>query len=243
VSVVVVESSVVVVVGASVVVVVGASVVVVVVGASVVVVVVGGSVVVVVVGGGLLVVVVVGGGDVVVVVAGGEVVVVVVGNGKGSGNSWIVGPGFVVVVEGLVETPVVLVELPLVCAPDFPDLVVGDVVEREPVDVDDFDDLFDDLFDGLVKITILGTAVVGVVVVGPAALVAAVVGVTELAGCVTGGFEATVVGTAARVGRLLDLNGPLRYRPTTRPVVTTTAATATISHLFHFSPPCSFGIW
>jgi hypothetical protein len=157
-------------------------------------------------------VVVVGGGEVVVVVAGGgEVVVVVVGNGNGSGNNWIVGPGFVVVVEGLVEMTVGLVELPLVCDPDLPDLVVGDVDEWEPVDVDDFDDLLDDLFEGLVKITIRGTVVVGVVVVvGPAALDAVVVGVTELAGCVTGGFEATVVGTAAREGRLLDLNGPLR---------------------------------
>jgi hypothetical protein len=229
VSVVVVSSSVVVVVGASVVVVVGASVVVVV-GASVVVVV-GASVVVV----GASVVVVVDFGRVVVVVGGGDVVVVVVGNGSGSGNSSIGVPSVVVVVlppcEGLVE-----MTLGWVCV--FPGLLPEEVVVVcFVVGVEEFF--------GLLKITIFGTTVVAMTPGTPD-----VVGVLPVlpvlpvwAGTVTAGFETTVVGTAARVGSLMDLNGPLRYRPMTRPVVTTTPATATASHLFHAPPPYFLGIW
>jgi hypothetical protein len=224
-------ASVVVVVGASVVVVVGASVVVVV-GASVVVVVGGGRCVVVVVGGAC-VVVVVGAGRVVVVV-GGAVVVVVVGNGSGSGNSWIGDVFWVVVVVPPPPPPVWdgLVEMTLgwVCVfpglpDDAPDEWDGEVVVGE--------------LGGLLKITIFGTTVV---VMTPEAPV--VVGVPpEFEGTVTDGFDTTVVGTAASVGSLIDLNGPLRYRPMTKPVVTTTPATATDSHLFHAPPPYFLGIW
>jgi hypothetical protein len=60
--------------------------------------------------------------------------------------------------------------------------------------------------DGLLKITILGTTVVGMTPGAPV-----VVGVPpECEGTVVGGFVATVVGTAARVGSLIDLKGPLR---------------------------------
>jgi hypothetical protein len=205
--------------------------VVVVVGASVDGVVVGGVVSVVVVVGASVVVVV--GAGFVVVVVGGTVVVVVVGNGSGSGNSWIGVPSVVVVVlppcDGLVE-----ITLGWVCV--FPGLLSGTVVvEWDGVVV------VDEPF-GLVKITIFGTAVVGMTTGAPA--VPVVVGVAPVfAGTVTAGFETTVVGTAARVGSLMDLNGPLRYRPMTKPVVTTTPATATDSHLFHAPPPYFLGIW
>jgi hypothetical protein len=187
----------------SVVVVVGGSVsVVVVVGGSVsVVVVVGGSVsVVVVVGGSVVVVVgasvvVVGGGGFgfVVVVVGGTVVVVVVGNGRGSGNR-VMGPTgddvvVVVLTAGLVETTVV-------CVPDLPGLLGEEPPEWATVVV-----VAD--FEGLVKMMILGTAVVGA---APVVVVTAVEGVVVcvpwLAGFVVGGCVPTVgdTGAAARDG-------------------------------------------
>jgi hypothetical protein len=156
--------------------------------------------VVVVVGGGL------GLGFVVVVVGGGLVVVVVVGNGSGSGNNWIGPTGDVVVVVAFTEG---LVDMTVVCVPDFPGLLGEELPEWETVVV------VED-FNGLVKITIFGTAVV--VGAAPAVPVAdvegvegVVVGVPWLAGFVVAGREATVVGAAAaRVGWLMDLNGPLR---------------------------------
>jgi hypothetical protein len=155
------------------------AIVVVVVGGTVVVVVVGGTVVVVVVvvGGVVVVVVVVGGGIVivVVVVVGGVVDVVVVGNGSGSGNSWISPPGEVVVVvmtEGLVEMTLGWVDV-------LPGLAVEELVEWETGD-------FVGDFGVLLKITIFGTAVVGL---AP--------GVAVVGGTVSGGGVATVVGAAA----------------------------------------------
>jgi hypothetical protein len=115
----------------------------------------------------------------VVVVVGGVVVVVVVGNGSGTGDGWDGPPGEVVVVvmtEGLVEMTLGWVDA-------FPGLAVEELVEWEP---DGFVGAFVDEFGVLLKITIVGTAVVGT---AP--------GVVDVGGTVAGGGVTTVVGAAA----------------------------------------------
>jgi hypothetical protein len=87
------------------------------------------------------------------------------------------------------------------------------------------------------------TVLVLVLELGPPVVV--VVGAVDVGEVVGGDFGATVVvvlATSARAVWPLDLDGTLLYRPTTNPVVRTTPATATSSHLFHLSPPL-IGIW